>query len=263
MHPGLSKQEEGMTLLMTIFMLSLLISTIMTCTFVLKAEVNNDMRHTITSQRLTKVKQALIGRLAYTRTGTDATACGGLISDFGSPVNPGSFTISVLLDDPDNSEWPDWKYGSSTNFWAGYRGERYLNPVTGSANFFDGWGFPVEVTFSGDKTSIISYGSDGQKDTGTETGYERDIVYDLIWQRDVSVMNNTGDEVNFRLIYPASGTVTYQDSETITPGSLAAFVDISIGLRKIEVQDSVDGSVRDIKMCCVPPGAGVYLIIVD
>ena len=283
------KREKGIALIMMLAMISLLAIVIMICAFVLSHEVNQDERHEITRQRMLQVKRSLIGRLADVSGGEDIISCGGFISDFGEPIDTPVNFIDRLLDEQDPAVgpdiWLDWHYEDALpnnyQFWAGYRvaapNDGYYLKVppaqpNSTTEFLDGWGFPIEVVFvggaGGNTIDIISRGSDGQSDSGGEIGYEYDVTESFNWRRRITITNNTGFAADFRLIYPLRGAVTFEDHINTpmfpAPGSTFTFVaNVPVGLRKIEVRDTVTSTLERTKMFCLSPSANAYLITID
>ena len=183
--------NRGMALIMALLMVVTVISAVMIVSFI-GGGLDNDIRYEVTRGRMLEVKRALLGRLADVGGGKDITSCGGFMSDYGQPDDLANFNIAVLL----GSQGSKWSYDITQNFWAGYRGERYLNPPHGQPDpktkFLDGWGFEIYLMLSGDSIEIKSKGSDG-KDGGSGD-YKEDIVESFYWQRGVTVNNRTGSD---------------------------------------------------------------------
>ncbi|MCL0096384.1 hypothetical protein M1N66_02095 [Thermodesulfovibrionales bacterium] len=280
---GAWRSNKGMALLTVLIMISSLVGVIMLCAFVLSHEVDKDERHQITRERMLEVKRALIGRLADTGGGKGITAGGGFISDFGEPDDINSFInnnfIPVLLDEPD--AYPDWSYDSGRQFWAGYRvwaanDGSYLIAPPGQPNptaqFWDGWGFPLEVAFLGDEIEIRSRGSDGPGGVESALDYRQDIVKTFHWRRGVTVgiHNNShvasppGYKITGRLVYPRKGEVriaTYAAIINIATGATVSttFANIPVGLRKMQIlEGDLTGTVRQTTVFSLPPGSGIF-----
>lgn len=252
--------DRGMALIMALLMVVTLIGAVMIASFVGGRRVDDDIRCEVTRQRMQEVKRALLGRLADDGGGKNITSCGGFVSDYGMPDEPGSFGIAALL----GSQEPQWSYDDTHKFWAGYRGERYLDPSPGQPDpetkFLDGWGFQIDVMVSGDSMEIKSKGSDG-KDGGSGD-YKEDIVESFYWQRGVTVSNRTGIDAEFALIYPSKGLVM-EVSQILSDGSSHTFTGMPVGLMKIEVLDTSEASrLQSIRMLCLPPGETNYSISV-
>ena len=299
------KNKKGIALLMMLAMISLLAITVMICAFVLSYEVNKDERYDITRQRMLEVKRAFIGRLADVSGGEDITSCGGFINDYGEPDSITPFAaphpaatnnfIGVLLNRESVATlvppWPGavvgWSYSGAPNeFWAGYRDERYLIPPAGEwdnnppypHNFYDGWGYPIEVEFPvapSNSINIISRGSDGASGAVNPGSYDEDVVDTFYWRRpqvNVIVRNKVlgGVSLNVELIYPWQGsaqseplnhvfnlvdeTHTFNFTDTAHGGA-----GIPVGLRKIVISDAGPPVVvKIIKMFCLPSGSGTY-----
>ena len=216
------KNKKGIALLMMLIMISSLVGVVMICAFVLSHEVNKDERYDITRQRMLEVKRSLIGRLADIGGGEDIASCGGFISDYGEPDVPATFNIGNLLS---NLGFIGWSYNSTYEFWAGYRGERYIKPnandesvVPPTPIFIDGWGNLMQVCFNGDLIEIESWGSDGIDDGAIPpTDYGRDIVDVFYWRRSLSVnalittdeplFQGRNVDIRAQLIYPEHGNI--------------------------------------------------------
>ena len=271
------KREKGIALLMMLIMISSLAIVVMICAFVLSHEVNKDERYDITRQRMLKVKRALIGRLADVSDGEDITSCGGFISDYGEPDSTDPFGtgnfLKVLLD-RNSVTWLGLPYDYVNEFWAGYRGERYLNPPSGETDFKDGWGNSMQVSFDVDKIKIRSLGKDGMPDGAIPpTNYDKDIEETFYWHRETKVKvknipNTTGGNVTLKVdfIYPNKGKVKNKDdSDSIPPGGkLESVFDFGnlkfpVGLRKIVIYDVYDNSIVKItRTLCISPGTSEY-----
>ena len=295
------RNNKGIALLMMLIMISSLVGVIMICAFVLSHEVNKDERYDITRQRMLEVKRALIGRLTDVGGGEDIASCGGFINDYGEPDDMDPFTlpnrnfIGVLLNRQSVTTlvppWPGavagWLYsGAPSEFWAGYRDERYLIPPAGEwdnnppypHNFYDGWGYPIEVEFpvaSPNSINIISRGSDGTNGAVNPGSYDEDIIDTFYWRRsqvDVTVRNGVvgGANLNVELIYPWRGSVQseLQNHNFTFVGETHIFIfsdvahggnGIPVGLRKVVVCDAGAGNVvKIIKMFCLTFGSGTY-----
>ena len=259
------KRERGIALLMMLIMISSLAIVVMICAFVLSHEVNKDERYDITRQRMLKVKRALIGRLADVSDGEDITSCGGFISDYGEPDSTDPFGtgnfLKVLLD-RNSVTWLGLPYDYVNEFWAGYRGERYLNPPSGETDFKDGWGYSLKVSFlPDDQIEIKSLGSDGVDNGSSQfSDYRRDIPERFYWRRDmeVKITNTSGNNIKVRLVYPDKGVVKATPDVSVNVGDTipVTFSGIPVGLRKIEIEDG--GMIKRTKMLCLPPGSGPY-----
>lgn len=252
--------DRGMALVMALLMVVTLVGAVMIVSFVGGRGLDDDIRCEVTRGRMLEVKRALLGRLADVGGGKDITSCGGFMSDYGMPDDPANFNIAILL----SSQGSNWSYDDTQKFWAGYRGERYLNPPQGQPDpetkFLDGWGFEIDLMLSGDSIEIKSKGSDG-KDGGSGD-YKEDIVESFYWQRGVTVNNRTGSDGEFRLIYPSKGLVM-SAGQILSDGSSGAFSSIPVGLMKIEVLDtSAASELQSIRMLCLPPGKTNYFISV-
>lgn len=292
------KRNEGYALLIMTAMISLLAITVMICAFVLSHEVNKDERYTITRQRMLNVKRALIGRLADIGGGENITFCGGFINDYGEPDSATPFFatnnfIGVLLNRQSVPAWPGaaagWSYSGAPNeFWAGYRDENYIMPPAGEwnnnppypHNFYDGWGYHIEVEFPAafpNRINIISRGSDGANGAINSGSYDEDIVDTFYWRRsqvDVTVRNNVVAvaNLNVELLYPWQGNVQSElqnyNFTFVGETHLFSFTDIAhggsgipVGLRKVVIRDAGAGNiVKVIKMFCLPSGNGTYTL---
>ncbi len=263
------KNNDGIALLAIVTMLSGLIGLVAVCAFVVGNEADDDARYDETRERMLEAKRALIGRLADIGGGEHITSCGGFISDYGEPGDSNAFRIDDLLS---NSEFAGMPLEYTNFFWAGYRGDRYLEAnakdMAGNDTFIDGWGNSMEVSFhssaGGDTVLIRSRGQDNILDEGDEadtTYYGKDIEDVFHRRRDIEVENNTGADANFQVIYPFQGTVVGSGFIPISSSSTHTFTGIPIGLRKIEVQ--VSGNIISIEMVCIPPGVNAYPITVD
>lgn len=281
------KNNKGFALLIMTAMISLLAITVMICAFVLKHEVDNDQRHVVTLQRMAEAKRALIGRLADVSGGVNVISCGGFISDFGEPgggVDKGKITEILLgsvapVDVPPAPppNWPNWYYDDvNYQFWAGYRGARYLEIPPGQPNptteFLDGWGYSLQISFDGDKIKIESLGKDGLPGAADPGSYDEDIkgLFDFKWSRqvEVKIKNTTTNLVNLKVqfIYPYRGKVTKADAiegiqaipvkGTRTYTFVAAF---PVGSRKVVALDNMN-NIKLTRAFCLPSGNGTYTL---
>ncbi len=213
---------RGYILLAASLLLTAFMSVVLVCSFVAGYGSDNDFRYVKTRLCIKKVRQAVCR----------------FISDYGEPDNmtpfaPGtdSFT-GVLLNRQSVPAWQGWSYsGPPEEFWAGYRGNRYLVPFAGEwddsppfpHDFSDGWGNPVEVIFIQDTMSeytlieIKSLGSDGL--SGGTGNYREDVKDIFYWKRSVELTlsfdasslglpDDLNVDVEARLVYPFHGAVT-------------------------------------------------------
>ncbi|MCD4779514.1 MAG: hypothetical protein K8S27_03050 [Candidatus Omnitrophica bacterium] len=273
----LNRNQKGGAFIAMVLILSSLVAAVALCAFALRPEAGDDERYEITRQRMLEVKRALIGRLADVGGGADITSCGGFISDYGEPDDMTGNFIDRLINRP--AGWQAWQYDLPPNnyqFWAGYRGDSYLEAnaenSSGTPIFIDGWGYPIEVEFPGaspNRINIISRGKDGGIGAVNPESYDEDVTDTFYWRRPVEVTNNIGANADFRIIYPIQGNIVNPPVNSGIIPSLPAplsthtFSDISIGLRKIEVQDLTPGGEMCVKMLCVPPGMGNYSIRIN
>ena len=226
---------RGYILLAVSLLLTAFMSVILVCSFVAgHGSADNDFRYVKTRLCIKKVRQALI---------CDG---GGFISDYGEPDNMTPFApeesfTGVLLNRQSVPAWQEWSYsGPPEEFWAGYRGGRYLAPFAGEwddnppfpHNFSDGWGNPVKVIFIQDTMpehtviEIKSFGSDGHSG-GTES-YKEDVKDVFYWKRSVELTlsldagsldlpDGQDVDVEVRLVYPFHGAVTSKSqTKTLT-----------------------------------------------
>ncbi|MCK5161076.1 MAG: hypothetical protein KAQ99_05825, partial [Candidatus Aureabacteria bacterium] len=267
--------NNGYALLIMTAIISFLAITVMICAFVLSHEANKDERYDITRQRMLDVKRALIGRLTDISGGEDITSCGGFINDYGEPDNIDPFgtgNFSGVLLDRNSVAWIGLPYVYNSEFWAGYRGDCYLDECGGTSVFRDGWGNNIIVRFIADRIEIESWGSDGINDGAPPPAdYDRDIVDTFCWRRpqvDITIKNNVvaGANLNVELLYSWRGNVqTELQNHNFTfvgETHLFNFVDIvhggsgiPVGLRKVVIRDAAAGNiVKVIKMFCLPSG---------
>ncbi len=225
---------RGYILLAVSLLLTAFMSVVLVCSFVAGHGSDNDLRYVKTYACIKKVRQALI---------SDG---GGFISDYGepdilTPFAPEDSFTGVLLNRQSVAAWQEWSYsGPPEEFWAGYRGDRYLALCAGEWNdnppfphdFSDGWGNPVEVIFIQDTTpehtliEIKSFGSDGL--SGGTGSYKEDVKDVFYWKRAVELTlffdagslglpDGLNVDVEASLVYPFHGAVTYKNqTKTIT-----------------------------------------------
>lgn len=269
--------NEGIALLTIVVMLSGLIGLVAVCAFVMGNEADDDARYDETRERMLEVKRALIGRLADIGGGEDVTSCGGFISDYGEHDTPCEFCVDNLLND---SGLEEYAYNDTHLFWAGYRGEGYLEANAkdrvSNDTFIDGWGNSIEVSFIDDGNDsmieIRSRGQDNIRDEagGNTTNYGKDTINTFCWRRPVSVevRNDTGAISNMKveLIYPYHGVIQMQEvpsyDSKITGATTGTFdfpERIPIGLRKILVWDVVNND-TEITVYCLPPGRDTDIV---
>ncbi len=292
--------NKGIALLTITVMLSGLIGLVAVCAFVMGNEADDDARYDETRERMLEVKRALIGRLADVGGGEDITSCGGFISDYGEPNNMDPFTLSnrnfigVLLNRRSMPAWTNWSYSGVPNeFWTGYRGESYIIPPAGEwdddppypHDFYDGWGYPIEVVFIQDTNTppeytvinIRSTGSNGM--SGGSGNYAEDVEDVFYWRRGLSVNARittteplfSGRNVSIRvqLIYSRHGIVNLplpEDANAVAidgsgngTGNFVFVGNFPVGLRKIvflldeNIPPYSIGDVLTVEVFCIPP----------
>ena len=243
---------SGYILLAVSLLLTAFMSIVLVCSFVAGHGSDNDFRYAKTGICIKKVRQALSGK--------KSDACRGFISDYGepdvlTPFAPEDNFAGVLLNRQSVPTWQGWSHsGPPGEFWAGYRGDRYLAFFAGEwndtppfpHNFSDGWGNPVKVIFIQDTTpeytvmEIKSFGSNGV--SGGTGNYQEDVKDVFYWKRSVK-LNLSLDagslglpegqnvDVEARLVYPFHGAVTSKNQTetlTITGGSGSSKYDFPI-----------------------------------
>jgi hypothetical protein len=273
--------ESGTILLAALLMLSALMGVTLLCSLLNGGDRGNARRRLVTLQRMQMVKEALVGNLAVVggRSSGQVLQCGGFISDYGEPdlfrpFGPETDFMGVLLNAQSVPTWGKWTHDGACQFWAGYRGERYLAPPPDAEDdappfpqtFADGWGHPLQVLFGSDTSGeqtvlrIVSLGSDGL--AGGSGGYREDIEDRFYWKRSLNLTlgldlsdgglpEGTILDVQVTLLYPFHGDVR-AESQTLSvslSGGLGTGVcsfpanpplDMSpvrfpVGLRRLEV----------------------------
>ena len=231
-----SGKECGYLLLSVALLLISLMSVVFVCAFVSGRYSDNDDRYIKTARCMNMIRYALSGK---------QSSGGGFISDYGEPDNmtpfaPGTDNFTgALLNRQSVPAWREWSHsGPPGEFWAGYRGSRYLSPFAGEWNenppfpheFFDGWGNPVAVKFIQDTTpehtiiEIKSFGSNGV--SGGTGDYREDLTDRFYWKREVNIglqlditslaiPNGTNVDITAELVYPFKGSILLKE-QTLT-----------------------------------------------
>ena len=232
-----SKGKEGGYLLLWVALLLIaLMSVVFVCAFVSERYSDNDDRYIKTVRCMNMVRYALSGK---------QSGGGGFISDYGEPDSmtpfaPGTDNFTgVLLNKQSVPAWLEWSHsGPPEEFWAGYRGSRYLTPFAGDGNenppfpheYLDGWGNPVAVIFLQDTTpehtiiEIKSFGSNGV--SGGIGDYREDVTDRFYWKREINIglqldvtslvlPDGTNVDIAAGLVYPFKGSILLKE-QTLT-----------------------------------------------
>lgn len=144
---------------------------------------SDQTRYEQTVSQLEELRTALLGNMPTYVNGVRQFS--GYVYDMGGfpALEDVLETSGDATDDQPKALWdqdtlPDWAYDADARIYAGWRGP-YIEPPADDV-LKDGWGNPLVFTVSADNDlTIESYGADGTDDTGTEAGYDEDIVLEI------------------------------------------------------------------------------------
>lgn len=259
--------EKGMVLILALFSLSLLISSILICVFLMGEELNQDARYQENRERIQKVRRAFLGKMADVPRGTEMNNCGGLISEYGIRFLTHNTAPEWVLKKPENAV--KWHYDKERHFWAGWRGPYYIPPLgednlkdeEGNLAIIDGWGTLIHLHIPCVSLRIFSKGSDGQPtDFGTDYSRDIDTVRSTATSRVKIIVNNKTDygaNLMVEVIYPKLGEVQAACSvpRIINAHTSYTFLieglPVTVGVRKIAVLDVNTHEIKASKAFCI------------
>ena len=273
--------EKGMVLILALFSLSLLISSILICVFLMGEELNQDARYQENIVRIQKVRRAFLGKMADVPRRTEITNCGGLISEYGGILVRFKDTPKWVLKKPD--EAVEWHYDKEHHFWAGWRGPYYIPPPgednlkdeEGNLVIMDGWGYPFEISSSCLTLMIFSNGKDGKPTSYSyRKDYDRDIKSSYITNARqfirVRVNNRTDHDANLivEVVYPFKGQLTALhsipwiiDAHKSYTYYMVPVTPLTSGVRKASIRDVNTHEIKASKAFCIWYAGGNSKII--
>lgn len=143
---------------------------------------SDQMRYEQTVDQLEELRTALLGNTPTYINGLRQFS--GYVYDMGGlPALEDVLGTSGDADDDqpsalwDQGTLPDWEYDADARIYAGWRGSYIESPADDVLK--DGWGNPLVFSLADNDLTIESYGADGTDDTGSEAGYDEDIVLDV------------------------------------------------------------------------------------
>ena len=188
---------------------------------------SDQMRYEKTVEQIAAVRTALLGNAPVYLNGIRQFS--GYVHDMGGlPVLEDVLgTTGDTRDDQPSALWdqgglPDWQYDHASRLYAGWHGPYVEAPSNGVLK--DGWGNPLVFSVTDNDLTIESFGADGTDDTGTEVGYDEDVV--LVVREEeyrTAVAGRVGDDTvaagNIRVVLfaTANGIVTSCKIDTGLP----------------------------------------------
>lgn len=223
--------KHGYTLieiLLTIALLALLSGI----TIPLVRDSTNAGRYEATREKMTALRDALIGTSAVDSSGTRTNF--GYVGDWGA--------LPAALGDLTSAKSPAWAMSTALGIGAGWRGPYISERAAGPEGVNkDKWGFTFVYNTAANPPTLTSLGADNKAGGAI---YDADLVMLLNtagWKSTVQgfVMrqNTPQSSKTVQLAYPSSGAFVTQNSITDANGAFS-FTNIPYGLRAVTVTGS-------------------------